>query len=182
MEMKTKIVLMALFVALATMGFDCINDNFLVSVNIKGISGTYNINAGNNSTFTGDSPPIDASTYLDPNYSDEIKDVRIYDIRVSTVGTYAGNINGATAQVIVNGVATNLLGFSGPWSTFNVPQSLLTSQLLSRSAGGITALVNAIKNKQSVTLRGFGSVSQIPVPSGLSVKIEVFGQVDAQVK
>jgi hypothetical protein len=181
MEMKTKIVLVALFVALATMGFDCINDNFLVSVNIKGISGTYNINPGNNLSFDGSTQPIDANTYLDKDYSDEIKDVRIYDIRLSTIGAYTGNING-TAQVIVNGVSTNLLGYSGSWSTFNTPQSLLTSSFLSRSAGGVATLVKAIQNKQAVTLRGFGTLSQGPVPSGLSVKIEVFGQVDAQVK
>jgi hypothetical protein len=182
MEMKTKIVLVALFVALATMGFDCINDNFLVSVNIKGISGTYPINAGNNPNFSGSTPPIAPSDYLDQNYSDEIKDVRVYDIKVSTIGAYGGNINGGTAQVIVDGLPTTLMTYNGPWSAFNTPRSLLTDTLLVRSAGGITALVNAIKSKKAVTLLGFGSVSQTPVPSGLSVKVEVFGQVDAQVK
>jgi hypothetical protein len=177
--MKAKIVLISLFVALATMGFDCINDSFLVSVNVNGITGKFKINPGNNPNFgpPGDCVTITASQYLDQSYSDEIQDVRIFDIKVSTIGTYAGNVNGTAT---VNNVA--ILNYSGPWSSFNTPQSLLTSQLITRSAGGIGLLVNAIKNKQTIVLCGVGSVSQVPVPDGLYIQVDVSGQVDAKPK
>jgi len=40
--------------------------------------------------------------------------------------------------------------------------------------------VNAVLNKQAVTLRGFGSATPGPFPDGQYVKIEIFGQVDAE--
>jgi hypothetical protein len=120
---------------------------------------------------------ITANQYLDQDFSDQIQAVRIFDIKVSTIGTYSGNVNGTAT---VNGVA--ILNYSGPWSSFNTPQSLLTSPLITRSAGGIAPLVNAITNKQTIVLCGAGSVSQVPVPDGLYVQVDVSGQVDAQPK
>jgi hypothetical protein len=174
-NMKTKIVFMMLLVAMTTMGFDCVNDNALVSVNITGVSGTYKINPGNNPAFDG-SATVLSSDYADLGFSNvDFNTTRIYDIRVSTIGQYGGNVNG---QVLVNG--TQILSYNGSWASFNTPQSLVTSTLITRYTAGITTLVAAIRGKQNITLRGFGTVSQIPVPDGLSVKIEVFAQVDAE--
>lgn len=177
--MKARIVLASLFVALATMGFDCINDSFLVSVNVKGITGKFRVNPGNGSY--DDSKTIQPSDYLDVDFSNEIKDVRIYDIHVRTEGTFAGNVNSGT--VSVNGSPIVTLVGSTPWSTFYTPQSLLTSSYINRNAGGVGVLVNAIKAKAPITLRGFGSLSA-PVTNRdtLYVIVEVFGQVDAQPK
>jgi hypothetical protein len=182
MVMKTKIVLMALFVALATMGFDCINDNFLVSVNVNGISGTYFIKTGTTPTF---GPPDDCKTvsdYLDKDYSNEITGVQIFDIRITTAGSYNGTIN--NGKVTVNGVTIMYLNGSPAWSAFNTPQSLLTSPFIDRTPGRINLnpLVNAITKGDPVTLCGSGSVSGTVNQTDLSVRIEVFGQVDAKVK
>ena len=174
--MKVKVVLIMLFVAMLTMGFDCINENALVSVNIPGLTGTYNINAGNNANFNG-AVAILASDYLNLGFDNiNLNTTRIYDIRVSTIGSYSGNVN---AQVLVNG--TLLLSINNkPWSSFNTPQSLVTSTLLTRNGAGITTLISRIKSKQDITLSTTGTVSPVPVPSGLQVKIEVLAQVDAE--
>jgi hypothetical protein len=164
-----------LFVGLMTMGFDCVNDNALIAVNITGITGTYNINPGG-TAFDG-SVTIKSSDYLNIDFgSIDLNTTRIYDIRVSTSGTFAGSVSG---QVLVNG--TQILSFNGPWASFNTPQSLVTSPLFDRTnaAAGIAALVQAIRNRTDITLRGLGTTSQA-VPSGLAVRVEVFAQVDAE--
>jgi len=173
--MKARVVLLMLFVGLMTMGFDCVNDSALISVNITGVTGTYNINAGG--TGFDESVTIKSSDYLNVDFGTlNLNTTRIYDIRVTTLGTFAGTVSG---QVLVNG--TQILAFNGPWASFNTPQSLVTSPLFDRSqaAAGIAALVQAIRNRNDITLRGLGRTSQA-VPSGLAVKVEVFAQVDAE--
>lgn len=173
--MKARIIVMMLFVGLMTTGFDCINDDALFSVNISDLSGTYNITGGNNAAYGG-SVAITADQYLDIGFDNVVlNNVRIYDILVSTNGSYGGNVSGT---VEVNGV--QILGYSGSWAAFNTPQSLVTSPLITRNVAGITALVNAIRNKQQITLAASGNVSQIPVPNGLSITVQVLGQVDAE--
>jgi hypothetical protein len=169
--MKARIVLIAMVAALLTLGFSCINDNFLISVNLKGISGTYAINPGDgnfNKCITKNS-----SDYLDANFSYE-DTVRIYDIQVSTIGTYTGNVNGTAT---VNGAT--ILSFNGPFTYFNTPRSLLNDPKITRNPAGISALIIAIRNQQPVTLCGVGAATPGPFPAGDSVKIEVFGQIDA---
>lgn len=173
--MKTTLVFIVLLVALTTMGFECINEDLLVSVNVKGITGSYAVNPGN-ATFN-DCTTILSSDYLDPDYTD-IKDVRISDIKVSTVGSYAGNVV-AGARVTVNGTDILRLSTTQPWSYFNTPRSIITDPNIQRVPAGILTLINAVKNKQNVVICGIGSVSLNPVPSGLLVRVEVFGQVDA---
>ena len=174
--MRTKLIITFLFIALTTMGFDCINEDLLVAVNIKGITGTYRVNQGNGAFDS--CKTLTADDYLDPDYTD-ISDVRIYDIRVSTSGTYAGTINNTT--VTLNGSTTLLTLTSGTtWSYFNTPRSILTDPKIQKNPPGLVALVNAVKHKQTVTLCGSGSISPTPFPSNLYVTIEVFGQVDAK--
>jgi hypothetical protein len=44
----------------------------------------------------------------------------------------------------------------------------------------VLTLINAVKTKQNIQICGIGQVSLNPVPSGLSVKVEILGQADAQ--
>jgi hypothetical protein len=171
--MKSTIILFAFLLLFSTTGADCIND-FVASINVRALEKTVSINPGNNPNFA-DCITVEAKEYLDPNF-DDIKDARVYDIEVTTIGTYSGNV--LNGRVMVNGV--QILGYSGSWAAFNTPQSLLRSPLITRWPGGILALVNAIKNKQDIFLCGDGSVSDVPVPAGLSVKFEILAQVDAQ--
>ena len=175
MRMKTIALLAVILAAFATLGFSCINEGFLVSINLEGISGVYTINAGDGK-FNECSNPVSPNTYLGTTYADaDIRDARIYDIKVSTIGTYTGNVNGS---VTVNGVT--ILTFNGAFSYFNTPRSLLTDPNITRSSPGILTLVTAIKNRQTITLCGTGGVSPSPFPSGQKVKIEVLGQIDAE--
>ncbi len=170
--MNLKLVLGLLVVALATMGFDCVNDNALISVNIPGLTGTFAINPGG--TTFDETITVTASEYLNVGFSDiNLNSLRVYDIRISTIGTFAGNVNG---QVRINGQL--LLSYNGPWNSFNTPQSLVTSSLLTRNAAGVVALLSAIRDRRDVSIRGVGNVSQA-VPSGLSVRVEILAQADA---
>lgn len=175
--MKTKFVLLALFIAMTTTGFECINENLLVAVNVKGVSGTYAVSSGNG-TFAND-VTFTAAEYLDPDFTN-IKDVRIYDIKVSTIGTYAGTISSQSA-VTVNGQTILTLRGGTQWGYFNTPRSIITDPNIVPVSAGLARLITAIKNKEDVVIHGDGSISPAPFPSGLAVKIEVFGQVDAEV-
>ena len=174
--MKLKLLLAVLVLVLTTQGFECINEDLLVSIDVKGITGTYDVNPGDG--LFG--PPSDCVTFTAADYLDadftNIKDVRIYDIKVSTLGTY-GTVNSAT--LTVNGTPILTLVGGTAWSYFSTPRSILTDSKINKNLAGITALVNALRNKQSIQICGQGSVGPAPVPTGLAVKVEVYGQVDA---
>jgi hypothetical protein len=175
--MKSKLLLVALTLALTTQGFECINEDLLVSIDVKGITGTYNVNPGDGQF--NDCTTLLSTDYLDPDFT-SIKDVRIYDIRISTVGTYTATIAG-NSRVTVNGQTILTLVGGTQWSYFSTPKSILTDPNIVRVPAGILTLVNAIKAKQNVTICGVGSISPAPVPTGLALKVEVYGQVDAEV-
>src|SRR5512135_1126569 len=90
--MKTKLLLFSLLLILATTGSTCINDGFLVAVNLP-INPCFKINAGPTLTFNR-SITDTLAMELDPSYRENIKSARYYDIRVSVLGTYNGTVNG----------------------------------------------------------------------------------------
>jgi hypothetical protein len=179
--MKAKLVAVLLLVGLMTTGSTCINDGFLVAVNLP-INPCFAINGGTNTNFSGSSTIV-LGDQIDQAYRDHIKSARYYDIRVSVLGAYGGNVNGTAT---INGI--NLLTFTGAWSDFATPQSLLgTSPHITPQQAGINEIVRVLnlypsQPNISVTLAASGTVSQSPVPSGLSVCVEVLAQADAEVK
>lgn len=163
---------LALVVGLSTMGSECINDPFLVSVNLEELELTISIPAGTTTTFNG-SRAVTAAEYLDAGFA-SLQNMRIYDITVQGVGTYTGTVTGTAT---VNG--TTILSYGGPWSQFATPQSLLTAVTgLTLNAAGVTALRNAVQARQTVTVAGSGLVSTSPVPA-LQLIVRLYGQVDA---
>lgn len=179
--MKMKLVLAGLLIVLLNTGSSCINDSILVAVNLP-ISHTWSINGGNNTSFSGSTTSIVLADQIDASYSDKIQSARFYDIRVSVGGAYSGNVNGTAS---ING--TPLLTFNGSWADFQTPQSLLgSSPHVTPQTAGVAVLVNALNSFKTnpstvVQLSAIGSVSQGPVPNGLSVTVEILAQVDAQV-
>jgi hypothetical protein len=179
--MKMKLVLAGLLILLLNTGSSCINDGFLLSVNLP-ISHTWKINGGSNTNFTGSTQAIFLADQIDESYRDNIKGARYYDIRVSTGGTYSGNVAGTA---YING--TPLLSFNGSWADFRTPQSLLgTSPHVTPQAAGVAVLVHALNSFSSnastqVTLSADGKMSQAPVPDGLTLTVEVLAQADAQI-
>ena len=186
--MKTKILLFSLLVVLATTGSTCINDGFLVSVNLP-INPCFTINPGPTLTFN---PSITDTLALaiDPSYRENIKSARYYDIRVSVLGTYNGTVNG-TVYIQRSGSSGQqaLLTFTGNWSDFSTPQSLLgTSSHVAPVTVGVQELLTALNSltvnpNTYVKISAVGSLSgQSPVPSGLSLCVEILAQADAQVQ
>ena len=179
----TTLALAGLLTALGTMNFTCINDSFNVVVNVP-VSYEFTVNPGSTGAKSGNAT-LGLKDYVDASFLDEVKNARLYDIRVSTIGTYSGTIsNGA---VTVDG--QQILVFAGQWNQFNTPQSLLGSSLLVQPrTAGVTALVsklNQLSSNPNVTaiLAASCTVTDASgqVPSGLKVRVELLTQMDAEV-
>lgn len=180
--MKMKLLLAGLLIVLLNTGSSCINDGFLVAVNLP-ISQTWAINPSTtNATFSGSRTAVALANQIDESYRDKIKNARYYDIRVSVGGDYSGSVAG-TANI--NG--TPLFTFDGTWAQLHTPQSLLgSSARIHPQTAGVNVLVNALNafsnnNSVVVNLDATGTMSQLPIPSGLTLTVEILAQVDAQV-
>lgn len=178
--MTKQSILLIVFLALATTGSSCINENFLVALNYL-FPTCVSINSGPNLMYDG-SETVILGNYVDPSYLDKMRSARYYDIRVTTKGTYNGSVFG---EVFIEGV--KFVTYNGQWSAFTTPQSVLTSRLITRNDAGIATLIakldEFVKNKTAVaTIRNTGTLTgQSPVPAGLSVCVEILAQVDAEV-
>jgi hypothetical protein len=189
--MKAKLLLLVLLVALMTNGSSCINQGFIVPVNLN-INPCYNINAGPAGPFGG-VQTVYPVNLIDQSFQDNIKGARYYDIQVTANGTYSGNVSGVVYVSLNGGAEQPLLLVGGgtahntavPYASFNTPQSLLgTSPYVGTSAGGVAILTNALNqiatnSNTYITLRAAGTVSGATVPSGLSVCITILAQADA---
>ncbi len=184
--MKIKLVLAALLILLLNTGSSCVNDSILVAVNLP-ISAQWPINGGNNTNFNATATAVELADQIDDSYTDKVQNARYYDIRVSVIGTYSGNVNGTATIGTTPTNQVPLLTFSGSWADFQTPQSLLgSSPHITPQPAGIAVLVSSLNKfvtdpSTVVYLSANGSLSQAPVPNGLSVKVEVFSQVDAEV-
>ena len=181
--MKTKTLLLLLLGILATTGSTCINENFLVSVNLP-ISACFAINPGVSTSYDG-TVAIKLADEIDVSYIDNIQTVRYYDIRVSNQGTYADSV--VNGRAFINNIL--LLTYAGKWSDFATPQSLLqNSTLIQTQAAGLNELVRALNQFKTdpattIYLRSTGRLTGAPpVPSGLSVCVDILAQVDAKVQ
>jgi hypothetical protein len=179
--MRAKIILAALLVYLVTTGSSCIKDTFLVAVNFP-FSGCYDINPGDNPVFGGFTT-VTLREQVPASFRDDIIEARYYDIQVWTTGTYAGNVNGTAS---INGIT--MLNYSGAWSDFSTPQSLLgNSPHITPQTPGLLELARVLLEfstnpNVTLTLASSGSVSSTPVPDGLQVCVQVLTQGDAEVK
>ncbi len=183
--MKTKLLLVVLLGLLATTGSTCINDGFLVAVNLP-IEQCFTINAGPNLVF-GSSIVVKLADEIDASYLDNIKSARFYDIRIRTTGTYNGTVY---VEGKIDGLPLVMTKTQPwPWSDFAAPQSLLgnSTKLTFDSLGvkQIVAKLNQFKTdpNTTITLSANGTLAgQSPVPSGLAVCLEILAQVDAEVQ
>jgi hypothetical protein len=186
--MKPNVLVLAVLVALSTHGSSCIRENFLIPVNLE-INECYGINSGPAGAFNPVAIVIPLSPLIDDSFRGDIVDARIYDIKISTQGTYTGTV---VAQVYVDNVLLMSIGGGTnnatpvAWSTFSTPQSLLgSSPYVKANAAGIAALVTAAKRMATddnveITLRATGSTAGATVPAGLSVCVRILGQADAR--
>jgi hypothetical protein len=181
--MKTKLLLVALFVAMTTTGFECFNDPIIVSIDLTPFSKCYDINPGPNPSYNGIAT-IDPNTLMDESYRDKVVDARVYDITVQVGGTFSGSVT--VGQVFINDFL--LLSYSGTWAEFSTPQSLLGgSTHVTPQSAGVQELIRVLKQKPipPVTLRSSGTLVGVgvpPVPAGLSVCVNVYAQADGDIK
>ncbi len=180
--MKTMtFALVALLMALSTMGFNCINDAFQVAVNMP-ITATYDINPGTPGPINH-STTKNLSDFADNSYLDKIQAIRVYDVRITTIGDYSGSVSNGV--VAVDGAT--LFTFSGTWNAFHNSQSILgTSSLIHPNTAGMAVLMNKLNQFKSnssttITISTSGNASGPAVPAGLQVKIEIMAQFDAQI-
>jgi hypothetical protein len=171
MKIKTLTYSVVLGLSVAMMG--CVAEEFLISVNLEDLSATYAIPPGDDPDWSG-SEIIRASDYLNQDFG-SIAGVRIYDIKVQVFGDYSGDVTG---QAYVNGDL--IVSFAGAWSEFTVEQTLLTSPLITVEDGGVAALVSAVLSGSDVQLDANGTLSDVPLPEGLTVQLTLLGQVDAE--
>ncbi len=179
---KMTFALIALAAALLTVGFSCVNDPFVVPVDLT-LSQTHEVNngnAGSNPSFGG-TEYVTLNNQIDESYRDHITTTRVSDLRVSTIGDFSGQFS---VNVLIND-SRILYVNGGSWNDFHAPQSVLTSSLISRDPAGygqLQAALLALQNHQNVTVKlaSNGTITT-PYPAGLQVKIELISQVDAEV-
>jgi len=179
--MKKLLLCAGLIAALATTGATCINENIVVPVNVEPLTASLNLNSGTTTSFNG-TMVFSVGSIIDESYLGNIEGAQVYDIRIYVTGNYtSGKVNASTATV--NG--KTLCTFSGDWSAFKTPQSLLGgSTLIATNAAGIDELVKVFSGGTSsttFTVGASGSVSPSPVPTGLQLHLEVYAQANARV-
>jgi hypothetical protein len=171
--MKTKLVLGLLVLMIPLMGFDCVNDPVVVSLNLQPFNATYPINQGNNASPYSGGATVNPKDLYDNSYN--LTGASVYDIRVQTVGPDLGRCTGTV--MITTGTTTNtLFTYDGPWTGFNTPQSLLTSSYITRNNAGVQQLIAAVVNKQAVTFGGTATITAATVPANCSVVVSAYVQ------
>lgn len=180
MRSRLQNVVLVALVAMSGLGASCfsITDPFVVAVNLKDIKNTYNVTPG---TVTFDPGCItrNAADYIDANFNVE-GGGQLVDIIVKTNGTFAGNIT--NGQVRVGGSTQSLqtlVTYSGPWSAFNTPQSLLQNNVtMTLNQTGVSTLKSLIQNTSPIVICHGGAFSQSAV-AGMSIDVSIFAQVNA---
>ncbi|HTY59056.1 MAG TPA: hypothetical protein VMF59_09565 [Bacteroidota bacterium] len=170
--MKTRFLALVVVAVLPLMAFNCITDSFTIALNLKPFNGTYPITAGNNPNYSGFFTVNPDTMYDIGSYT--LDGASVYDVRIATSGPNLGTCAGT---VSVNN--TLLLTYNGPWTAFNTPQSLLTSQYIRRNQPGIDVLVNAVTKGSLITFTVQGSVTTTPVPAGCSLICSAYVQAYA---
>lgn len=171
--MKTKLLLGFLVLLIPLMGFDCVNDVIVVSLDLKPFNAVYVLTPGNNaSPYTGGAT-VDPGDLYDRSYV--LTGASVYDIKIQSVGPDLGTCSGTVT--ITTGTTTNtLFTYNGPWTGFNIPQSLLTSSYITRNNAGVQQLVAAVLNKQVVTFGGAASITAATVPNNCSLVMSAYVQ------
>jgi hypothetical protein len=180
MRARLKNTALVVLVAMSGLAAECfeITDPFVVAVNVKDIKNTYNVTPGT-TTFAPGCVTKNPADYIDSNF-DIANGAQLVDIIVQTNGTFAGNINGGQVRIGGSTQALQVLvNYSGPWSAFNTPQSLLqNSTAMTLNQAGVTTLLSLIENTSPIVICHSGAFSQAAT-AGMSIDISIFAQVNA---
>ncbi len=188
--MKTKLALAACVVLLVTAGFDCINSPLNVALNLDPVAACSTVSPGNGSFFG--STNVNLATLIPSSFTNNLRGLRVYDIRVQATGQYPnGVVSGQGFVRFGSDPELQVLSFSGQYSAFGVENgvSLLNSGGLVTAGPGFVAFMSRIATISaalasnsdtalpSVTLRGTGSGPANSQTFGVCIKI--YFQADA---
>ena len=176
--MKLRVYALLVIAALPLMAFDCFTDPFTLSLNLKPFNGTYPLTQGPNPNYGGFFQ-VDPDTLYDTG-SYTLVGASVYDLRIGTAAPAGVDLGTASGQVSVNG--TLLLTYSGPWTAFYTPQSLITSPYIRKNQPGIDVLINAVTTGQLITFVVQGSITNVPVPAGCTLTASAYVQAYGQKK
>ncbi|HEX6316510.1 MAG TPA: hypothetical protein VFZ73_16680 [Gemmatimonadaceae bacterium] len=174
-----KTVLVAL-IATSAMAASCfsITDPFVVAVNLEDIRSTYAVTPGT-INFNPGCITKNPSDYIDANFN-VAGGGQLVDIIIQTNGTFAGNI--VNGQLRIGGstqALQTLATYSGPWSAFNTPQSLLQNDgTMTLNASGVNTLLSLIENTSPIVICHSGSFSQAAT-ANMAIDVTIFAQVNA---
>ena len=176
----------AIVILLTSIGASCVNDDFLVVLNLSPIVGKYRIPAGDDTTFAG-MIVVRLDSLVAPQYTSSLKRGRVYDMKIRVEGEYAGTVSCLTQVRVGTGSTNNLVRFpasgSTSWSNFRNSQSLLgVSPYLAPDPAVINQLLHALTSVPlpTITLIATGHLNVAPVPDNLYVVVEVYLQADAE--
>lgn len=185
--MKTKLLFVALFVALTTMGPDCINDPIIVAVNLDPVTGCWTVNTGNGAfnDSTTINVDLEIKNNIDESYRDKILKLRIYDIIVRVAGPYpTGPVSGDGYFRLPTGGGIHLLHFTGQYADYGAGVSLFDPTHITPDNAGVQALVNAFSDinnlPQTITLRGTGGGPAVTQQFQLCCDIKFQAEAKAQ--
>ena len=168
------------FVAMSGMAAQCmsITDPLVVSVNVKDIKDTYNVTTGT-INFDPGCKVKNSADYIDSKYNVS-GGGRLVDVIVKVNGPYSGQIVGGQIRIgAAPGAVTTLATYSGPWSSFTTPQSLIQNNVtMTLNPAGVNQLLSLVQNQQNVYICHGGSFSPA-VNAGNSIDVTVFAQVNA---
>jgi len=185
--MRAVLLVVAFFVALATMGSSCLYDEFVITANAT-VEETFPINPGTTTSGSGTESATVVNLLPGSLNSEDIENINNYDLTVFVAGTYGGRVNG-TIEVSSNGATYTLYATlsSAPWDSLKAPQSALAgSDYLTINPAGKAALeaaLNAFKTNDQATVwvRFNWGVSASPIPAGLSVTVRLLSQISFKV-
>jgi hypothetical protein len=174
-----KTVLVAL-IATSAMAASCfsITDPFVVAVNVQDIKSTYTVTPGT-VNFAPACITKNPADYIDANFN-VAGGGQLVDIIIQTNGTFAGNI--LNGQIRVGGsqqALQTLATYSGPWSAFNTPQSLIqNSGTMTLNQTGVNTLLSLIQNTSPIVICHGGAFSQAAT-ANMAIDVTIFAQVNA---
>lgn len=180
--MRARLIKTALvaLVAMSGLGASCfsITDPFVVSVNVKDIKNVYTVTPGT-VNFDPGCTTKNSSDYIDDQF-EVAGGGRLVDVIIKTNGTYNGNIVGGQVRVgPTQGNLQTLVTYSGPWTAFNTPQSLIQNNVtMTLDAGGVNTLLNLIQNQAAIVICHGGAFSQA-AGTGMTIDVAIFAQVNA---
>jgi hypothetical protein len=170
-------------VALSTMGSDCVNDPWIVSVDLDPLGACYGVNTGDGS-WNDASDPIVINDLIDDTFEEDVTGFRLYDIRVRLTDNYPdGTVGGSVSYSFDSGATTELLTFSGPSSAFKGEGvSVLDPQgVITYDQDALDQFVQTLNNQpwpQTAIVSSAGDGP--PVPPSTQVCVDLYIQADAK--